>query len=382
MRVLFYNANRSRTFGGIEHWMLDVSMGLMDRGHHAVLYGRECAGWFQEAGRRGLPRVTGLFGMDFHPAALRRLYTALRTHEIDVVFAKGKKGTRLAAAATRLTGHGAVVLVLGLEGELKNRAADRWTWRYAVDRGMVLAEEARLWYERFPWAADGKLYVLLKGVDVEALDPHRVDGLRARAELGIPATALVVGTVGRLVWQKGHVFLLQAAGRLRDRLPQARYLLVGGGEEEDALRQEACRLRIEDRMIFAGYRLDVPQLLGAMDIFALPSRKENMPQVLLEAMAMARPVVSTASIGVREVLEDGVSGFVVPTGDVDAISDRILRLAQDAALREEMGARARARICAGFTREHMLSRVERLLNDVGNHVLRGRIGRVGGAATR
>lgn len=367
MRVLFYNGNRSRAFGGIEHWMLDVSAGLAARGHHAVVYGREAAGWFQEAGRRGIPRIPGFFGADFHPYALARLTTALRTDNIDVVFAKGKKGTRLAAAAARLVRHGAVVLVLGLEGELRDRALDRWTWRYAVDRGMVLAEEAKLWYERFPWAADGKLYVLLKGVDVGLLDPSRVDRLQVRAGLGIPPAALVIGAVGRLVWQKGHSFLLEAAARLRDRLPEARYILVGEGEEEPSLRREARRLAIEDRLTFAGYRADVHRLLGAMDVFALPSRKENMPQVLLEAMAMGRPVVSTASIGVREVLEDGVSGFVIPTGDADVLADRILRLGQDIALRASMGAKARARIQDGFTRDDMLSRVEGLLDDATLH---------------
>jgi len=96
----------------------------------------------------------------------------------------------------------------------------------------------------------------------------------------------------------------------------------------------------------------------------LPSRKENMPQVLLEAMAMARPVVSTATIGVREVLEDGVSGFVVPTGDVEALADRVRVLAANPRLRETMGERARERILQGFTRDDMLDRVEHLIDGV------------------
>ena len=105
----------------------------------------------------------------------------------------------------------------------------------------------------------------------------------------------------------------------------------------------------------------MPALLAAMDVFVLPSRQENMPQVLLEAMAMARPVVSTATIGVREVLEDTHSGFVVPKRDVEALADRVRRLAGDTRLRETMGERARARILEGFTREDMLDRVEHLV---------------------
>ncbi len=201
MNVLFYNGNRSLGFGGIEHWMLDVASGLMTRGHRAVLYGRFGAAWLEDGRRHGLPCVRGFVGVDFHPLALAWLYAALRTHRIDVVFAKGKKGVRSAAVATRLAGRGAGVLVLGIEGELSYRLVDRLTWRYAVDRAMVLAVEARAWYERLGWTADGKLRVVQKGVDVAALDPTRVDGSAVRARLGLRPEAFVIGSVGRLVWQ-------------------------------------------------------------------------------------------------------------------------------------------------------------------------------------
>lgn len=364
MNVLFYNPNRNPAFGGIEHWMLDVAAGLIDRGHGAMLYGRRKAGWFREAATRRLPRVPGFFGVDFHPLALGWLCAVMRRRAVDVVFAKGKKGARLAAAAARLLGRGRVVLVLGIEGELRDRTLDRWTWRYAVDRGMVLAEEAKDWYERMPWVADGKLRVVFKGVDIAVLNPAAVDGVESRRGLGLPSDALVVGTVGRLVWQKGHVHLLEAAERLRDELPGARYLIVGAGEEERRLRAQAQQSGLGDRVVFAGYRRDIPAIMAAMDVFVLPSRRENMPQVLLEAMAMARPIVSTASIGVREIVEDGVTGFVVPPGDVGALADRLRALALDGRLRERMGAGARARIRNGFTREDMLTRVEGLLGEM------------------
>jgi glycosyltransferase involved in cell wall biosynthesis len=364
MRVLLYNANRSAAFGGIEHWMLEVAAGLDARGHRAVLYGRPGAGWIQEGVRRGLTIVEGFFGMDLDPRAIARLRATLRGHHIDVMFTKGKKGTRIAAAASRLVGRGRVILVLGIEGELTDRAVDRWTWRWAVDRAVVLAEEAKLWYERLPWAANGKLHVLLKGVDIAAFDPAGADGAAVRTALGIAPHALVIGTVGRLVWQKGHVHLVRAAARLRRELPEAVFLVVGSGEEEERLRAEAQTLGVEDQVILAGYRRDIPSVMAGMDIFALPSRNENMPQVLLEAMAMARPVVSTATIGVREVLEDGVMGFVVPRNDADALADRVLAIARDPERRTAMGARARARILQGFTRDDMLERVEHLMGDV------------------
>ena len=364
MNVLFHNGNRSAAFGGIEHWMLDVAAGLGERGHRTVLYGRWRAGWLAEGARRGLTCVRGFMGVDFHPLAIAWLYTALRRHRIDVVFVKGKKGARSAAVAARLAGRGAVVLVLGLEGELSDRLVDRMTWRHALDRALVLAEEARVWYEGLGWTTDGRLRVVQKGVDVAALDPARVDGRVTREHLGISPAALVVGSVGRLVWQKGHVFLVDAAARLRSLLPEARYVLVGAGGEEVALRARARALGVEDQMVFAGYSNDVASLVAAMDVFVIPSRRENMPQVLLESMAMARAVVSTDTIGVRELIADGIHGYVVPVGDAAALAERILRLARDPVLRRRMGGRARARIVDGYTRTDMLDRVERLLSEL------------------
>jgi glycosyltransferase involved in cell wall biosynthesis len=143
-----------------------------------------------------------------------------------------------------------------------------------------------------------------------------------------------------------------------------RYLIVGAGEEERRLRAQAQQNGLGDRVVFAGYRHDVPAIMAAMDVFVLPSRRENMPQALLEAMAMGRAIISTASIGVREVVEDGVTGFVVPLGDVHALAERLRQLGCDAGLRERMGAGARARIRDGFTREDMLTRVEGLLGEL------------------
>ncbi len=358
MRALFYNGNRSLAFGGIEHWMLDVAAGLGERGHTAVLYGRRRAGWLREGVLRGLACENGFFGVDYHPFAIARLYAVVRAHGIDVIFAKGKKGARTASVALWPGGGGTVVLVLGLEGELRDRVIDRWTWRHAVDRGLVLAEEARVWYERLPWVADGKLRVAQKGVDTEILDPMRADGPAVRASLGIAPAAPVIGMVGRLVWQKGHRVFLRAAARLRDRFPSARFVLVGAGSEERALRREAERLGIAGQVIFTGYRLDVAALYAAMDVVAIPSWRENMPQVLLEAMAMARPVVVTATIGVRELIDDGVHGFVVAPGDVTAFAERLASLLADRTRWSTMGTRARARILDGYTRHDMITRVE------------------------
>jgi glycosyltransferase involved in cell wall biosynthesis len=126
---------------------------------------------------------------------------------------------------------------------------------------------------------------------------------RVRRELGIPEEALVFGTIGRLNAQKGHRFLLDAAARALPGLARARVLIAGDGDLMDELRQQAAALGIDDRVVFAGHRTDVPDLLGTLDVFCISSLYEGTPLALFEAMASGRAIVSTAVDGCVEVLD-------------------------------------------------------------------------------
>jgi glycosyltransferase involved in cell wall biosynthesis len=165
--------------------------------------------------------------------------------------------------------------------------------------------------------------------------------LAARRELGLPTAAPVVGTIGRLSEQKGHRYLLDAAARVLARRNDTRFLIVGDGDQMAPLRRQAEALGIAPAVVFAGHRTDVPALLGALDVFCISSTYEGTPLVLFEAMAAGKTIVSTAVDGCREVLEDGVTGLLVPPRDPDALSGALLRCLDDAALRALLAQRAR-----------------------------------------
>ena len=152
----------------------------------------------------------------------------------------------------------------------------------------------------------------------------------------------VVGSIGRLNAQKGHRFLLEAAGRLLPGRPQVRLLVAGDGDLMADLRQQAATLAIADRVVFAGHRTDVPDLLGALDVFCISSLYEGTPLALFEAMAAGKAIVSTSVDGCREVLEDGVTGVLVPPADAAALASGLDRVLGDATLREGLGRRALA----------------------------------------
>lgn len=145
-----------------------------------------------------------------------------------------------------------------------------------------------------------------------------------REKLGIPHTAPVIGSVGRLTKQKGYHHFLEAAATVVATVPSARFLLVGGGEEEGALKQLAEALGIQTHIIFAGPQEHVERFLSIMDVFVSSSLWEGLPTVILEAIMADVPVVATAVAGTVEVVKHGETGFLVEPGDPRALALAIL----------------------------------------------------------
>lgn len=193
----------------------------------------------------------------------------------------------------------------------------------------------------------------INGVDVAAFDPAAMAGAAAaaRAELGIPEDAPVIGFVGRLAADKGVAELEGAWARLRKDLPEARLVLVGDAEENDPVdRVVMRRLARDPRVHLAGFRGDVRPLMAAMSVLVLPSAREGFPQTVLEASALGVATVGSDVPGVRDAVRDGVTGLLYPLHDETALADRLRTLLRDPELRRELGANGRRRAVEQFDR--------------------------------
>lgn len=192
-------------------------------------------------------------------------------------------------------------------------------------------------------------------VDVEQFHP----GAAARAEHG-PASVVHVSNfrpVKRVPWLL-RAFALASAGS------DARLTLVGDGPEQGVARQLARELGLAERVVFLGERDALPELLAGADVFALASSEESFGLSALEAMACGTPVVSTDVGGVREVVEDGRQGFLVPATDLEAYAERLQRLLRDRELSRRLGAAARERAVARFERHHVVEQYETLYREL------------------
>lgn len=198
----------------------------------------------------------------------------------------------------------------------------------------------------------GRFRVIHNGIDLSPYD-EPPDRARLRRELGLSEDARLVVCVGRLTWAKNYPMLLRVAKRSQGVLP-FRFLIVGHGELEADLRRQAADLGVEETVRFLGLRHDVPRILRAADCFCFTSRTEGFPNALLEAMAAALPIVTTDFPGVREVLEDGVHGTILPSDDDEAAFRALRRYHEDAAHAQRLAAQARTRAERCFSMDAMV----------------------------
>jgi glycosyltransferase involved in cell wall biosynthesis len=203
-----------------------------------------------------------------------------------------------------------------------------------------------------------RVTIVPNGRDVEQFHTASPDAVYS--ELDIGDDQLVVGTVGRLKERKGHFELLTAWADVQRRTPNARLLLVGEGEEHDALRAHAAELGCRDSVEFLGHRRDIPELLAAMDIFAFPSHYEGLPGAVIEAMAAGCPIVATPVDGTKDLLDGYRNGLFVPVEAPDELGWAISRLIQTPELRATLGEAAQAEASAEYTIETMVARFESL----------------------
>jgi glycosyltransferase involved in cell wall biosynthesis len=208
-----------------------------------------------------------------------------------------------------------------------------------------------------------KVHAVLNAIDLSRWD-WRLEGSRIRQEFGIPAGAPVIACAGRLFRNKGQADTVRAVAALRSTFPDLRLLIIGADDRmamkesfTEELTKLAADLGVSENVIFAGLRSDMPEIMAASDLFALPSDEEPFGLVFTEAMAMKKPVVALANGGTLEIVEHGKSGLLSALGDVDALAAHISTLLHDPGLRARMGEHGRRQVEARFTAERMAADV-------------------------
>lgn len=208
-----------------------------------------------------------------------------------------------------------------------------------------------------PLAPSHKVRFLGNGIDLGRFSSRTgIDRTAVRRELGLEEDDVVIGSVGRLVAEKGFVELLEASASLGAR---HKLVIVGPDDPEkaDALQPELIQQAKDRGVLFLGQRNDIPQLLTSFDVFVLASHREGFPRAAMEAAASGLPLVATDIRGCRQVIEEGVNGLLVPRRDPRALCEALRRLVGDAQLRQRMGEAGRSKAEAEFSETAVVDRL-------------------------
>jgi len=287
---------------------------------------------------------------------IARLCRRLRPH---VVHARNW-GTMDAVIGARLAGVPVVIQsehgreLSDLEGLHRRRLGIRRLLAPFIDMHVVVSEHLQRWLLERVRVRPEKVRVVPNGVDPIRFQPLRQRDL-VREQHGYGRTDLVFGAVGRLTPVKDHRTLLEAFDAVAKRRPHSRLILIGDGAERPRLEEQVRQRGLADRVRLVGYRDDVPQWLGLMDVFVQPSLMEGMSNAVLEAMAAALPVVATAVGGTPEIVEHGVTGLLVPPATPHALGDAMMSYGADDHARVMHGAAGRERAERDFPLAKMIA---------------------------
>jgi glycosyltransferase involved in cell wall biosynthesis len=357
--------------GGSERQVLNIRQGI-DKSRFDVHLG--CFGRFDEqigVDLSGTPlevyKIRKLYGVRAMKECLR-LASYLRQNRIDIVHAYNFYANVFALPAARLAKVPVVLASIRDTGEIwtaRQRAVNKMVCRLA-DRVVVNAEAIKRGL-----IADGyrpeRIIVVPNGIICPPLRNSK-DG-ELHQEFGLSPDDMLIGLVSRIDRLKGLEYFLDAAHDVLARVPHAKFLIIGDNsfnpQYREELKQQVVRLGLQDKVIFTGFRLDVPKILSSLAVSILPSViGEGLSNSLLESMAAAVPVIATNVGGNPEVIVHGETGLLVPPKKPSALAEAICQVILTPGLRQSFGQAGRRRVLEHFSNERMIRTVERMYGDL------------------
>jgi glycosyltransferase involved in cell wall biosynthesis len=351
---------------------LDLVLGLRRRDHRVTLATSPGSILAARARDEGVEVVELNLRSELNPAALARLAAIVWSRGVDIVHAHRAHAHSLGLLTSIVT-HRPFVVSRRVSFPPKDNLGSRLKYRSrAVTRIVAVSaaiKDVLVDYGVGPERVD----VIYSGTD-PARYRGDLDGEAIRSELGIPAGVPLVGKIANFYhgW-KGHDTFLRAAAIVASRDPNARFLLVGHNTDSEKMRAMVRDLGPAERVTLAGYRSDVPEIIGALDVSVNSARAgEGLSGAVRESLAVGRPVVATDVGGNRELVRDGETGLLVPAENHEALADAITRLLEDTVLAAELAGAGARYVRENLTVDRMVEATEALYRRILASRSRGR----------
>ncbi len=371
--ILFVTASPGKVFGGGKRVFYSLIKGL-DRNLFRPVAACSPEGAYAEMlHNAGVELCTLNMDNRYNPFTIYRLAKIMREESVTIVHSQGggrsnyfaflaahlaKVPIKVATVANLVEGWSDVHPLRRLCYVTINRIMEK-----SADVFICVAHYlCRILVERHGIAPE-KVINVPNGIDISRFVCRR-RRLDILSELDLPTNKVLVSLIGRMVWEKGVNVFLEAACELSKKVTNIHFLIVGDGPLRGELEQQALDCGLSKICSFVGFQRDIPAILMATDIVALPSFVEGLPMIILEAMASKVPVVASAVGGIPEMIKEGENGFLVPPKDSDSLAKKLLLLVNDKGLRKRMGEAARKDVEESFSETEMIYKTQQVYLDL------------------
>ena len=350
MNILFINSIGREKFGGGEKWMINAAKCLAQKGHTVALAGKKNSQLLKHASENDILTHIIDIHADISPLKTIRISSFLKNNKVDILICNLNKDVRVAGLAARIAG---TPVVLARHGMLL--CSKKWKHKISLTRltnGIITnSNTIRDTYASYGWFERDFVKVIYNGLDI----PEPVTPVDFYARF--PGKKIIY-SAGRLSEQKGFNYLIEAAQILRKKRSDLVFFVSGEGKLASMLQKQVDEAGLHESFVFDGFTDDIFPYLKGCDLFVLGSLFEGMPNVVMEAMAMAKPVVVTDVNGARELMQDGKTGLVVPPANPFALASAISSLIDNPEKLELFGTAGKERIAKHFTMERMTDALE------------------------
>jgi L-malate glycosyltransferase len=356
------HVDTARTWRGGQSQVLMTVLGLRELGHRAALVAHP-GGALRQRASEGLELIPLAPRSEMDFSAAWRLSRVFRQLLPDVVHVHDSHAVAMAASALSMaspTPCPPIVMSRRVDFHIRKNALSRW--KYNQVARFICASDAIRRILIADGVDAGRTTVVHDGVDLGRLDA--VPEASIHEAFWLPHQAPVVANVAALVPHKGQRHLVEAAARVVQQLPDARFVIFGEGELQESLEKQIKGHNLEKHVLLAGFRADVLGLCKTIDLFAMSSVTEGLGSAVLDAMACRKAVVATTAGGLPEAVVDGETGALVPPRDDRALADAIVRLLGDPALRARLGDAGRRRVEEHFSAERMVRGIVRVYDSL------------------
>lgn len=291
----------------------------------------------------------------------------LKEGEFSLIHTHEYRGDIVGGMAARLAGIKAVAVVRGYTDRTLSlrlyKVLDLLALRF-FDKVITVSDSLR-WQVISAGLPQERVVTIHNAIDLEPLEAEAsMDGLGLRKSLGIGHEEQVVSIVGRLSPEKGHADFFQAAKKILAAASKTRFLVIGDGPLREKLEGLSASLGLGPAVSFLGFRQDVLALMNMSNVVVMPSLREGLPNVILEALALAKPVAATRVGGIPEIIRDGETGLLVPPEDPEQLAEALLRLLRNPEEGKKLGERGRAVVAREFNVETMAHKIAEVYREV------------------